>query len=703
MSALVDTGLFVGMLLLSALAFTRLSGRVDRAMTRLALAAFRRRVETEGRHRQRRSRALQSIHATTTYPVYASLTLLHAAVIGVAGTLVSVWVIQQSLLIMAVSEAALRASLPPELAFIVPTNFGQPSAVQVFGLLLLSGATLGTGGTVLAYKARWWLVSNAASRRAVLIDESLARTIAFIYALSRSGMTYPEIMRTVGANRKAFGESAEEIGVIVKDMDLFGADLITALNRTARRTPSEQFADFAENFANVLRSGQNVSAYLRDQYEQYQTERVDNQEQLLELFTALGEAYVAALVAGPLFLITILIIWGVLTGGFLAFLQFIVYLMIPLANLGFVVYLDAISEPLTSFAAPVQQTVASRGIDVRRADAPGASRPRADGGAARPRYDLETNRLRLRAHDRLRRLRRAALDPVETVVTEPATLLYVTVPLALVVLFVRSWPVLSGAVPQAPQVLDDLVVQSALLVVASFAVVQEVHSRRLRGIEAAVPDLLDRLASTNDAGMTFTESLRRVDKSDLGALDVEVERLLADIDWGARTERALNRFNERIGSSTVARIVALITNAMLASGHLGPVIRIAADEAREDWRLRRKRRQEMVMYVLIIYLSFVVFLGIAVALQTILVPAIPTTGDVAGVAEGSELGVGLPITPAQGPAKDAYTLLLFHAAMLQAAVSGFVAGQMGEGSVRDGAKHVTVMVLVAYAVFLLIA
>ncbi|MDZ7702008.1 MAG: type II secretion system F family protein [Halobacteriales archaeon] len=708
MSVYIDVGFIIGLLLLATLPLSTVSGRLERAMTGIALTLFRERVETEGRHRHQRKRALHSIHSTTTYPVYASRTLLYTVIVGIAGSLVAVWFIQQGLLLAIESEQALRGALPPELGFLVPTNFAALSVGQLFVLLFVSSATFGTGGAGLTYYIRWGLVSSEADKREIMIDESLARTIAFIYALSRSGMVFPEIMRTVGANRKAFGQSAEEIGVIVKDMDLFGADLVSAMERIAERTPSEQFSDFAENFANVLQSGQNVSDYLREQYEQHQSERVENQEQLLELFTALGEGYVAGLVAGPLFFITILVIFGILTGGILEFLQVITYLLIPVANIGFVFYLDSISEPLKSFDAPIQQKLISRNVDARLASDPGAAPvARPDGGTTPARYSLETNRIRFNAYNRFERFRATVLNPFETVVRRPRTLLWVTVPIALLLFVVRAWPTLSGEFAFSLSTMDDLAIQSGLIIVASFAVAQELYTRRLRGVEAAIPDLLDRLASTNDAGMTFTESLRRVDKSDLGVLDIEVNRLLADINWGARTERALYRFNERIGSSTVARIVALITNAMMASGHLGPVIRIAADEAREDRRLSKKRRQEMVMYVIIIYLSFVVFIGIAIALQEVLIPAMPTAEEIGTVASSSTGGAvggagALPIDPVEGKERAKYTLTLFHAAIIQSVVSGFVAGQMGEGSVLDGAKHVTVMVTIAYVVFLLL-
>jgi len=46
--------------------------------------------------------------------------------------------------------------------------------------------------------------------------------------------------------------------------------------------------------------------------------------------------------------------------------------------------------------------------------------------------------------------------------------------------------------------------------------------------------------------------------------------------------------------------------------------------------------------------------------------------------------------------------VFFHTALVQGLFSGLVAGKMGEGSVRDGAKHATVLVTIAYVVFLVL-
>ncbi|MFB6271232.1 MAG: type II secretion protein F, partial [Halobacterium sp.] len=71
---------------------------------------------------------------------------------------------------------------------------------------------------------------------------------------------------------------------------------------------------------------------------------------------------------------------------------------------------------------------------------------------------------------------------------------------------------------------------------------------------------------------------------------------------------------------------------------------------------------------------------------------------------GSEVSTGpfsraSQLTEAQ---KEAYSLVFFHTGLVQAVCSGLVAGQMGEGSVKAGAKHATVMLAIAYGTFLLI-
>jgi len=220
-----------------------------------------------------------------------------------------------------------------------------------------------------------------------------------------------------------------------------------------------------------------------------------------------------------------------------------------------------------------------------------------------------------------------------------------------------------------------------------------------------VPDFLDRLASVNEAGTSVVGSVRRVADSNLEALTVDLQRTRRDIDWGADVATSLRRLERRIRSPMMSRAVALITNAMRASGNIGPVLRIAADEARATWGLRRERRQVMLTYLIVIYISFLVFLGIIASLSVSFIPAIEDaalSGANGGGTAGDLPGSGGPSGIAGGIGdinSFAYEQLFFHAAAVQAICSGLVAGQLGEGSVKDGAKHVVVLLALTMVTF----
>jgi len=242
-------------------------------------------------------------------------------------------------------------------------------------------------------------------------------------------------------------------------------------------------------------------------------------------------------------------------------------------------------------------------------------------------------------------------------------------------------------------------------VLGTFTVAYELHRRRVKAVEAGVPDFLDRFASTNEAGMPVVESFGRVVDSDLGALTTELERTWADVQWGARIEHALARFRDRTATPAISRVVTLTTNAMQASGDLGPVLRIAANEAKATRRLERDRRSELLTYLVVIYIAFFVFLAIIVALDVIFIPNIPVVEAAASPSQlpgGGGSGAFSRTANLTQATKDAYSLVFFHTGLVQAVCSGLVAGQMGQGSVKAGAKHATVMLAIAYGTFLVL-
>jgi len=797
MSLLGLVPLVVALAVLLAVPLAALDRRVDTKLTRVARRYFGRYVTGEAPERRRRLRAA---YVDETYRSYAAKTYLVTAVVAVAGAIVGVYVFGGILLVLpAVGEFINQ--LPSTMA----SALGRPELDPDLTERQVFYATAGGGvltGSVLAWVAHWYRWeqprSHAELRRRG-INEGMPRTVAFIYALSRGGMSVPEVLRTLARNRAVYGHGADELSVAVREMDLFGSDIITAVRRVSERTPSDQFKTFAENLASVLQSGQRLDVFLNEQYERYRDEAQDRQDELLELLATIAEVYVTVFVAGTLFLMTILLVFGLTTTQTINFLRLLAYLMIPLGNVLFIVYLDGkldllgvarggdtgrlaaattdrsgsadevlidssredATAPLAGSDGPVDSGagpdgsggVADSGVGPTRSDGgsdtggedhpPDSPASRADstvphaestasqanstdgaastegatgdavgpssgGGPNRAGSRIHSqrvaeNRKQLELYDSVAGLRRIAGQPLRTVLRRPESLLYLTVPLALVYVAIRL-PDAFAARGLNVRVLDDILMVPFLFVIGTFAVVWELYSRRIRRMEEALPELLQRLASLNQAGMSVVESIKRVRESDLGELSTEVDRVWRDIEYGANVDDALRRFGLRVRTTSTTRVVTLLANALRASGSLAPILRIAGEQAEAELKLRRRRRQQMFTYLVVIYISFVVFLVIIVAIEQVLVPSLPTNVPTPSPEDTTRLGVDASLfNRFANVNKAAYTLVFFHTALVQAAFSGFIGGQLGEGSLKDGAKHVTVMLGTAYLVFVLLS
>ena len=690
---LVYLPLVASLLVVSTLLAAPYSRRIGAALSRVAFRLFGgRRVRPD----PARERLLRTAAVGTPYRSYVATTRLYVAGAGVAGAVVGAYLganavaLARSLGVRVAPALSAPAAVPspPDAAWAaVLASWLGAVDVALFAWVLLASGTVAAVACAGAHAARWRLPAVRADTRRRQIDASMPGMVAFVYALTRGGMAFPDVLRALSRNEAVFGEGATEVGVAVRNIDLFSVDLVTAVQDISRRTPSEQFEKFAENLASVLQSGRDVSEFLEEQYGRYREQAEEQQEEILELLATTAEVYVTVVVAGMLFLVTILLVIGLTTGETLSLVRLIAYVVLPVGNLLFIAYLAEVTGPLRASGdgAPA----------VPEADRPagGVAAARADGGYRSP--DSRANHGRLRAHERLRRVRALLSAPVRSALARPALVLYVTVPVALVVTAYRL-PAAFADGGVSVRVLDDIVVQAVIFLAATFAVVYEASKRRYRRLEAAVPDLLERLASLNEAGIAVVASFDRVRGSDVGALDREVERVWRDVRWGGTVERALERFERRVRTPSITRVVTLVTNAMRASNEIGPVLRIAAEQARADQRLRRQRRQEMFTYLVVIYVSFVVFLVVIVSLDYVLIPNLPETGGTARHGPSVLGGFG-------GADADAYRLVFFHTALIQATLSGLVGGMMGGGSVRDGVKHSAVMLTVTYAVLTLLA
>jgi flagellar protein FlaJ len=136
---------------------------------------------------------------------------------------------------------------------------------------------------------------------------------------------------------------------VVRDVELFGFDVISALETTSKRTPSERFKEMLEGFISVVYSGGNLIKYLRNRSQEYMELKKIALKRFSDTLGVLAEFYVTLMVAGSLIFVVMLAVMSMMGGGGFGFLdsrlllQLLTYIGLPVGSVVFLVILDMAS------------------------------------------------------------------------------------------------------------------------------------------------------------------------------------------------------------------------------------------------------------------------------------------------------------------------------------------------------------------------
>ena len=560
------------------------------------------------------------------------------------------------------------------------------------GLSLLGGAFTG----LLMYI---WPKITAAGRKRE-INYTLPYSVTFIYALSRGGMNMIEIMKILSKSEDTYGEMSREIKPIVRDIEYFSRDLPHALRRAARRSPSYKFADFADDFVGVLTSGADISRYLEQQSDDMLEEAERQQRNFIQTLELLGEVYVTVFVAGPLFLIIITVVMSMLGGSSSAQLDGIVYGLIPILNIGFFFLVDTISSDEADVKAYLEKdetTVTSEELEEEHEELVEIDE------------DLQSIKEQRKKRERTAIIRK----PLETLRNEPKWTLLFTVPAALLwiaVIFGGGFVELSyEALVQNPvKNTGSIVVAPLFLLCVPYSFFYEWNGWRQRRMVKRFPDSLKRLASSNAIGMSLTESLDSVADNTSGNLGDEFRKVRNDIEWNNDINGALVSFANRVRVPVISRTIKLITEANRATGDIEDVLEVAARNVVSRERLRKERQQQLLMYTVVIIISFLVYLFVIGMLDTTFLTQIEKVGNETQDAnesttqpsQGSQQSSGqfdLGAIPTQK-----FRMVFYHSALIQGMGSGLLAGYLKNNDVRSGLKYFILLSVVATVAFAII-
>lgn len=636
-------------------------------------AWFRRRIDRKPAQFARLHADLVSSRAGVTIEHYLGITITVAAITGLVLSVLAFFLTQ----LVIVSGISLN--------IVNIFSIGDPGFSSIPGLVIriIVALVVFVIGGWLTYIILLKYPGMQASTRATKINLTLHNAVSYMYAMRRGGAELVNIFISISENADIYGEVALEFRQVIRDTQYFGYDIVTAIRQLADTTPSEKMKDFLEDMISVIDSGGDLSVYLASRVKLYQEEARFEQNQFLTTMQLVAETYVTVFVAGPLFLIIIMVVMGMMGGAAAAQMEIIVYALIPIGSLIFILFIDLISVKETEAQRISKQKELNEFSEVKKKNI----------GAEEDLF------ARLRHYDRVRSIREFIRHPLRGFVYNVNRTVLITVPVALIYLLLVYLNVPSYLdFETAIDVVDDHVIIAGLIVLIPYSLFYELWRRRVSGIEQGIPDFLDRLASINRVGLNIAQAITILVKTNLGVISYEIRRIKRDLDWGGTVTDALVRFEERVQTPGIARAVTLITKASQMSGDIGEVLTIASSDAKTGEILKRDRLSEMFIYTAIIYLAFFVFIFVVIVLETQFIAVLENIGvseATGSVSTGMFSSLGdMPI--------EMFRRMLYHACLVQALFSGLIAGAMGEASVKAGVKHAAIMIVIALIAFSLI-
>jgi len=225
----------------------------------------------------------------------------------------------------------------------------------VFRVSLLPSILFGVGGSLFVMALTLVGFYTYPILRADSLKRSLEDGLPFLSGymaiLAGAGVPVANMFRSLAQIDSSLAISSEA-RTIVRDMELFGMDVLSALEAASKRTPSTRFKELLEGLIATVHSGGNIEKYLTQRSRLYMRLKKIALRRFTDTLGVLAEFYVVLLVAGPLILVVMLGVMAMLGGGGQGLLDpklllyLLTYLGIPLGSIVFLILLDMVSPRL---------------------------------------------------------------------------------------------------------------------------------------------------------------------------------------------------------------------------------------------------------------------------------------------------------------------------------------------------------------------
>ena len=500
-----------------------------------------------------------------------------------------------------------------------------------------------------------------ASGRKSKIDLDLPYAITYMQALSTTVTLY-DIFKGVFESRDLYGEVSRECGLIVRDVEVFGFDLVTAIENAKEITPSENFRELLNDLLLVHRSGGDLRSFFQAKSDSYREISKNEMDSLLQFLEMIAEIYVTAFVAGPIAIIIMLVAQNLSGQNTLGNFMPLLFIGLPLGAMALIAILYILLPPnnLGITRRKIQDTEFFGDIIST------SEEPRDE------KFEKQIQRKK-----KILRIKDIVRHPMRFFLSNYAVAGVLGFLLAVLVCILWGTEFLPQLFPES-----SLLILICLLIIASIlplSLAYEIRNRYVVGVEKQLPEFLREISDMRDIGMTLQGAIHMIAGHKTGVLSSEIQVVSEELKYGSSLSGALVRMEERIGLTTVKRAISLLVRASQVTDHIREILSIAVTDMEHYLKMKSKRFNVSFVYLAVIYLSFAIYLFAAYEM------------NVAFISSFSSFNVSFDIS---GNKQD-----MFIIGIILAFFSGIMAGQMSANTMLSGLKHSIIMLIMTIITF----
>ena len=182
------------------------------------------------------------------------------------------------------------------------------------------------------------------NERSKKLESSLPFAALYLSTIAGTKLPINKVLKMFSKFSK-YGEITEEINLIDKDIDVFGFDTNTALERAVERTPSKKFKELLWGILSTSSSGGDIAAYLREKSESLMEDYRRSLSEFAKKMMLICEIYMTSIVLGTIFLIILTSIFAGMGGGasqnVILLQTLMIFIFLPLVSVAFIVMIKS--------------------------------------------------------------------------------------------------------------------------------------------------------------------------------------------------------------------------------------------------------------------------------------------------------------------------------------------------------------------------